>query len=149
MSASGMTSTWRSVNKPILCDTGPLYALADPSDQYHRRAVLELQALAKEGRPVAIAYPTLAECYTLVLRRLGRSYCRSWLEEIMLGSMLINAEAGDFLSGCSLLTKFRDQPLTMFDVVAAVMSKRLKTPLWTYDRHFDLLGVERWPRATR
>jgi predicted nucleic acid-binding protein len=145
MLASGMTSTCRSVANPVLSDTGPLYALADPSDQYHRRAVRELQLLAKEGRPVAIAYPTLAECYTLVLRRLGSTYCRSWLEEILQGSMLLNPEEADFLSGCSLLAKFRDQPLTLFDVVAAVMSRRLKTPVWTYDRHFDLLSVQRWP----
>jgi hypothetical protein len=55
-------------------------------------------------------YPILAECYTLVLRRLGRAYSRSWLEEILQGSMLLNPEEVDFLSGCSLIAKFRDQP---------------------------------------
>jgi len=149
MSASGTIGIWRNVTNPVLSDTGPLYALADPSDQYHRRARRELRSLAEEGRSVAIAYPILAECYTLVLRRLGRAYSRSWLEEILQGSTLLNPEEVDFLSGCSLLAKFRDQPLTMFDVVAAVMSRRLKTPVWTYDRHFDLLGVERWPPAGR
>ena len=72
MSASGTISIWRNVTNPVLSDTGPLYALADPSDQYHRRARRELLSLAEEGRSVAIAYPILAECYTLVLRRLGR-----------------------------------------------------------------------------
>jgi len=80
----------------------------------------------------------------LVLRRLGRIYSGSWLDEVLEGSMLLNPEAGDYVSGCSLMAQFLDQPLTLFDAVAAVLSRRLKTPVWTYDRHFDLLGVERW-----
>src|SRR2546421_667732 len=55
-----MTSTSLSVTDIVLSDTGPLYALADPSDQYHRRAAGELRRIIKEGRVVAIAYPTLA-----------------------------------------------------------------------------------------
>jgi predicted nucleic acid-binding protein len=144
-----MTSIWLEMSDLVLSDTGPLYALADPSDQYHRRASRELHTLAKEGRAVAIAYPTLAECYTLVLRRLGRTYSGSWIEEVLEASMLVNPEAGDYIAGCSLLAKFKDQPLTMFDVVAAVLSRRLHTPVWTYDRHFDLLGVQRWRPPAR
>jgi predicted nucleic acid-binding protein len=132
------------MNDLVLSDTGPLYALADSSDQYHRRALRELKLLVKEGRAVGIGYPTLAECYTLVLRRLGRNYSGSWLDEVLDGSMLLNAEVGDYVAGCALLAKFQDQPLTIFDVVVAVLSSRLQIPVWTYDRHFDLLGVQRW-----
>jgi predicted nucleic acid-binding protein len=133
----------------VLCDTGPLYALADPSDQYHSRAVRELKSLARQGRTAAIAYPTLAECYTLVLRRLGRLYSGKWLDELLEGSILVNPETGDYLNGCALLSEFEDQPVTLFDAVAAVLSGRLRSQIWTYDRHFDLLGVIRWQPGAR
>jgi hypothetical protein len=38
MSASGMTGTLPPMPKPVLADTGPLYALADAPDQYHLHA---------------------------------------------------------------------------------------------------------------
>lgn len=133
----------------VLSDTGPLYALADPSDQYHRRALRELHALTNEGRAIAIAYPTLAECYTLVLRRLGRTYSGLWLDEILERSILVNPEAADYIAGCSLIAKFHDQSLTIFDAVSAVVGTRLQAPVWTYDRHFDLIGVLRWRPTAR
>jgi len=139
-----MTSTWLNLANVVLADTGPLYALADRSDQYHRRAVAELRELTEEGRVVAIAYPTLAECYTLILRRLGRAYSGSWLDEVLDGFMLLNPEAGDYVSGCKRMARFHDQPFTLFDAVAAVLSCRLEIPVWTYDRHFELMGVQRW-----
>ena len=128
----------------VMCDTGPLYALADTSDQYHSRAVRELKSLARQGCSAAIAYPILAECYTLVLRRLGRAYSGQWLGELLDGSTLVNPETGDYLNGCALLSEFQDRPVTLFDAVAAVLSSRLRARIWTYDRHFDLLGVKRW-----
>jgi len=89
-------------------------------------------------------------CYTLVLRRLGRIYSGSWLDEVLEGSMLLNPEAGDYVSGCSLMAQFLDQPLTLFDAVAGSLEPSLETPpVWKYDRHFDLLGVKRWQPGTR
>ena len=66
-------------------------ALADRSDQYYRQGERVTQ-LTEEGRVVAIAYPTLAECYTLILRPLGRAYSGSWLDEVLDGFMLLNPE---------------------------------------------------------
>jgi hypothetical protein len=62
-----------------------------------------LRELTKEGRVVAIAYPTLAECYTLILRRLGRAYSGSWLDEVLDG-------------------------MRMARLLAAVLSSRLEIP---------------------
>src|SRR5260221_12485080 len=107
-----MTSTWLNLANVVLADTGPLYALADRSDQYHRRAVAELRELTEEGRVVAIAYPTLAECYTLILRRLGGAYSGSWLDEVLDGFMLLNPEAGDDVSGWKRVDTFPEHTFT-------------------------------------
>src|ERR1700691_346127 len=139
-----MTSILLRMPKPVLADTGPLYALADPSDQYHLQAHEQLERLSAAGRFVAITYLTLAECYTLVLRRLGTSYAHLWLQEILDGSAMINPEPGDYIQASGLIMAYTDQPLTMFDAVAAAVGERLSLAVWTYDRHFDLMASNLW-----
>jgi len=53
----------------FLADTGPLYAAVDPTDHYHLQAQGELAKLQRERLTVGVAYSTLIESYTLVLRR--------------------------------------------------------------------------------
>lgn len=134
------------MSRLVLCDTGPLYALADPSDQYHSRACDELAVLADTGIAAAILYPTLAECYTLVLRRLGRKYAGDWLKELAEGALLFNPDPGDYARAQDILAKYEDQPLTLFDAVVGSISLRMQVPVWSYDRHFDVMRVARWAR---
>lgn len=144
MSAGGTTAILPAMNKPILADTGPLYALADPSDQHHLRAQAELDRLNSTNHIVAITYLTLAETYTLVLRRLGTAYAHQWLREVLDAAMLINPEPRDYLKACGVILSLRDQSITLFDAVAAAVSQRLELSVWTYDRHFALIGARRW-----
>ena len=144
MSVGGTTAILPAMNKPILADTGPLYALADPSDEYHLRARAELERLNSTDHFVAITYLTLGEAYTLVLRRLGVAYAHQWLGELLDAAMLINPEPGDYLKAFGLIQTQRDQPITLFDAVAAAVSQRLDLSVWTCDRHFALLGARRW-----
>ena len=122
----------------------PLYALADPSDQYHAPAEEELDRLIAAGQSVAVTYLTLAEAYTLVLRRLGTAYSHEWLQHVLDGAMLINPEPRDFLRAFDAIRTFKDQSVTVFDAVAAAVGYRLGLAVWTYDRHFDFLGITRW-----
>ena len=52
----------------MLADTGPLYAAADPSDQYHRRSQDELRRIEQQQMVVVVCYPTILETYSLIVR---------------------------------------------------------------------------------
>ncbi len=128
----------------VLADTGPLYALADPSDQYHQRARDELARIQSQSCFVAVSYPTLAEAYTLVLHRLGAKFAGNWLNEMLEGAAALNPEPGDYLAAAARLASLPGRKITLFDAVAASLSHRLKLKVWTFDRDFDLMRVRRW-----
>jgi uncharacterized protein len=132
------------MNKVVLADTGPLYALADPSDQFHVRAAAELETIEKRGYTVAASYATLCEAYTLVLRRLSVAYARQWLGEMLDGAVLVNPEPADYNAAMARLDRFADQPITLVDALTAVIGSRLRVPLWAFDRHFATMRAKLW-----
>ncbi|MGO9271153.1 MAG: type II toxin-antitoxin system VapC family toxin [Terriglobia bacterium] len=127
-----------------MADTGPLYAAADPDDAHHSRAQRELKRLAREKRTVAVAYPTLLEAYTLILYRLGRPAASNWLNDILIGTTLLNPTLEDYVDAVRRLAGLEDQPITLFDATVAAMSHRLGLEVWTYDHHFDLMRAAVW-----
>jgi predicted nucleic acid-binding protein len=132
------------VNLAVLADTGPLYALADPSDQYQARAGAELKAIEESGLRVAVSYATLGEAHTLILRRLGGAYARQWLTEMLDGAVLLNPEPADYSFAAGQLARFPDHPITLVDAVTAALSRRLEIPVWTFDRHFATMRAGIW-----
>lgn len=130
--------------RAVLADTGPLYALSDPSDQYHRRAREQMTRLGVEGYLVAVTYPTISETYTLVLRRLGAHYARGWIEQLLDAVVAINPEPGDYQEAILQVLRYPDQVITLFDALIAVLAEKMDQPIWSYDRHFDLMRAVRW-----
>ncbi len=128
----------------MLADTGPLYALADPSDQYHARSRTELAAIEARNCTVAVSYATLCETHTLILRRLGGAYARQWLDEMLDGALLLNPETADYSQASAQLRKFPDHPITLIDAVTGALSRRLEIPVWTFDRHFATMRIKLW-----
>ena len=135
------------MRRTVLADTGPLYAALDPSDDNHERAQKDIERLNSEGFGIAAAYPTLCECYSLVLYRLGIQTAHDWLSEVQDRALLINPTPDDFGEAADLIRGYRDQTLSMFDAVAAALSRRLEVPVWSYDHHFDVVRVEVWRNA--
>jgi len=128
----------------VLADTGPLYALSDPSDQYHRRARNEMARLNAEGLLVAVAFPTIGEAYSLVLKRLGSQYAIGWLQNLLDRVILISPDPDDYQQATLRILRYPDQTITLFDALIAVLSDKLNQPVWTYDHHFDLMRTARW-----
>jgi predicted nucleic acid-binding protein len=127
----------------VLADTGPLYAAVDPRDEFHKQAVAELGKLAREKRRVVVAYPILLEAHNMVLRRLGKSTAIDWLDD-MASAALINPTPEDYLHAIASVEALGDQSITLFDATVAVLAKRLRLDVWTYDHHFDVMRVPVW-----
>ncbi len=128
----------------ILVDTGPLFALADRSDSYHKRARKEFSALEKKKYQITLVYPTMMEAYTLIMRYLGVKYAHRWLDSFIDGSALLNPTTTDYQHAAQQVSKYFDQEITLFDAVLATISNRLQAPVWTYDSDFDVMGIRVW-----
>ena len=128
----------------LLVDTGPLYALADRNDQYHQQANRELILIKQSRYQIILLYPTLMEAYTLVLRYLGLRFAHQWLTAMQQQCGLLNPTLGDYAAAGQLVKRFGDQVITLFDATLAVVSDQLKTPVWTFDSDFDVMGTEVW-----
>ncbi len=128
----------------VLADTGPLYALADPSDQFHGRAHRELEKIVNRNNSVLVVFPVLCEAHTLVLRRLGGKYAAGWLSEMLSGTLPVNPDTNDYLDATVSLRKYSDHPITLVDALLARMTRRLEAPVWTFDRHFVTMRTSVW-----
>lgn len=129
--------------KALLADTGPIYALVDPDDQYHDRARRELERISGEIE-ILVVWPILLEAYTLIMRKLGPLTGQRWLVEMTAGVTLLNPTASDYQDAIGRIARYPDQSITLFDAILGSLSERLDLPVWTYDFHFDVLRVSVW-----
>jgi uncharacterized protein len=130
--------------KGVIADTGPLYATYDKSDHFHTLAQEQLSAIAQADLAVIVPYPVLLESYSLILKRLGISASLRFLQEINQGADIINLNLEDYQQAQQRLQNFSDQSITLFDASTAILSDRLQLPVWTYDRHFDIMRTKVW-----
>lgn len=130
--------------RSLLADTGPLYALVDPGDRLHLRAQSEASRIAEERLTVVVAVPTLFESYSLVLRRLGMRASQRWLAELSAGVGLLNPHRDDYNAAAQRVQTYSEQDITLFDTLVAVLADQMGLRVWTFDHHFDVMGVDVW-----
>ena len=132
------------MKRAVLADTGPLYALADPDDQYHDRAGEQVIAIQDSGRQIIVLYPTLLEAYTLISRYLGLAFAHTWLDSLTSGTGLLNPTPEDYAESVATVKNYNDQDITLFDAVVDVVSGKLHVPVWTFDSDFDVVKSNVW-----
>ncbi len=128
----------------MLADTGPLYAMLVRSDQHHLRAREEITRLANADLTVVIAHPTVMETYTLLLRRVPPRRAAAWAQDVGRKGSCVSPTRRDYERAVERVRTFDDQPISLFDALVAVLSEQLELPVWTFDAHFDVLGVPVW-----
>jgi predicted nucleic acid-binding protein len=128
----------------VIADSGPLYALAVPSDQHHAEARTDLERLAAARIPVMVLDSTLVEAHSLVLRRTAPRIALGWLNAIRSTATLVIPTEADVDAAVELIRQYDDQTITLADALVSVTSARLHFPVWTYDHHFDVLRANRW-----
>jgi predicted nucleic acid-binding protein len=130
--------------RTIIADTGPLYAEVDRSDQYHQRSRSELLKINQEKLAVIVPYPIYLEAHKLILYAQGVQAAIAFADRLVLQTNLINPTPEDYQAALQLMNRFTDQRITIFDAVTAVLALRSKMPVWTYDFHFEVMGVSVW-----
>ena len=130
--------------RAIIADTGPLYAEADRSDQYHQRSRSELLKINREKLTVIVPYPIYLEAHKLVLYANGVQAAIAFAEGLALQTNLISPTPEDYQAALQLMSRFTDQQITLFDAVTAVLALQMQLSVWTYDFHFEVMGVPVW-----
>ncbi|MGF1514380.1 MAG: type II toxin-antitoxin system VapC family toxin [Elainellaceae cyanobacterium] len=130
--------------RAVIADTGPLYAELDQDDQYHHRAVFELDRLNNSQTSLVILTSTLAEAHRLVLYKCGFNIASSFVERSITNVSLVDPTSKDYQLAYELLKQYPDQKITLFDALIAVLFQQTNVPVWTYDYHFDIMNVSVW-----
>lgn len=128
----------------ILADTGPLYAAYDTGDQYHLRALQEIQALNQQGLVVHLLNTNLCEVYSLVMYRFSPVHAQGFLKQMQAVCQIVAPLPADFDAAFQTLNQFNDQKLSLFDGVLSAFSKRMNCFVWTYDFHFEMMHTQLW-----
>ena len=123
-------------NVGVACDTGPILALINRRDRFHR-ACLE----AAEGIrfPMFTVWPVIAEAYYMLERAGGPA--DAVFHWILAGHLrLIDLRTSDILRMRQLLRKYSDLPMDLADAALVVACERKKIHrVFTVDRRDFLI----------
>jgi len=129
--------------KTLFVDTGAWFALADQSDQYHRRAVNVYPKLLKGYRHLTTTNLVVAETYVLIRRALGHQPAITFLQKISTSPRIVRLYSDAALESTAedTLRQYEDQDFSYTDAVSfAVMKHYSINKAFSFDQHFVTAG---------
>jgi predicted nucleic acid-binding protein len=128
----------------VLVDAGPLVALIDRSDSYHRAC---REALREISDPLGTVWPAFTEAMYL-LRSSAEAQRALWDMLSVGGVTLMELDTGDCPRMRELMWKYRDLPMDLADAALVRVAERERIRrVFTVDRHdFELYRPHRLGR---
>lgn len=123
----------------VIADTGPLYALIDSSDAWHRRVVTWWR---RRPRDVIVPVSVLPEVSYLLQTRIGSGAEQAFIQAVADGQFVTEPlEPEDVVRAAALLGEYADLPLGFVDATVVATAERLGTrEVLTSDRrHFGVV----------
>ncbi|HET7462605.1 MAG TPA: PIN domain-containing protein [Longimicrobium sp.] len=119
-----------------LCDTGPLVAIVDDSDDDHSRCVAALESLPPGG--LVTTWPCLTEAMYLLGREGGWPFQQALWSYFESGLVRIHPPASDELDRArTLMSKYADTPMDLADASIVAAAETLgQRRVFTVDSHF-------------
>ena len=119
----------------ILLDTAPVVALCNPRDALNRRALHDLDRLARES--FVLCPPVLTEACLLLSHRVQRERLRRFLAEFSVTPYRSEDESQLWLEVFDWLIRYEERDPDFADGYLAVVSgKERGSRVWTYDGGF-------------
>lgn len=121
----------------VIADTGPLYALVDASDTWHKRVV---EWWRKNREPVVVPVCVLPEVCYLLHTRISQLAEAAFVRAIADGEFVIEPlESEDMARADALVRRYADLDLGFVDATVIATAERLDaTEVLTTDRrHFS------------
>ncbi|HXV60863.1 MAG TPA: PIN domain-containing protein [Vicinamibacteria bacterium] len=137
-----MGAGWLPTRTPlnnILADTGPLYALADESDEWHVRVRTFLEEFSPR---LVVPVTVLPEVTYLLSKFLGSSAEIQFVESVHRGELLLEAVTrADLARSIEVMRRYVDAELGFVDASVVAVAERLRlTNVLTVDRkHFGMV----------
>lgn len=119
-----------------LCDTGPLVAIVDDTDDDHERCVAALETLPPGG--LVTTWPCLTEAMYLLGREGGWPFQRALWSYFESGLVRIHPPTDDELDRASILmARYSDIPMDLADASIVAAAETLdQQRVFTIDSHF-------------
>jgi uncharacterized protein len=125
--------------KPILTDTGPLYAMADEDDEWHDR----VRAFLETGRrQLVLPVTVLPEICYLIGTYLGAAAETRFMRSVQRGELRIETwSRADLTRTVAVMEQYQDARLGFVDASLVAVAERLQIReiLTTDRRHFSLV----------
>ncbi len=132
----------------IFVDAGPILARYLEDDQYHEVALAAWDRLERNGERFVLSSLVLAESLNLLAQRADPAFSASKGRHLLGSEMfrVLRPELEHEAQALWMMSKFSDQKVGFTDCVSfALMKAHGIRRAFTFDRHFDLLGFERFP----
>ncbi len=125
--------------KPIIVDTGPLYAMADRDDAWHGRVAEYLQTVRHD---LIVPVTVLPEAAYLIATHLSASAEVAFVRSVQRGDVKVEfLKREDLARIATVMERYLDAELGFVDASIVAVAERLKIRevLTTDRRHFSLI----------